>query len=109
MHQPHWRDPYSSAKRGLALLLALLIAIIWGLALFPRPSDAASPEPFWAPAGTVIGVLYISDGTNITTEYGGILFPPDSAVGTLLRPDGSGGYYPAGEVTITYWVEPDTQ
>lgn len=106
----NWRDPYASSGKALRNIIILFILLGMALVLLrPMTSRAQSPEPFWAPLNTIVGVLYISNGQDLTTEFGAILFAPDSSTGTLLVKDGLGNYVPAGEVTITYWVEPDSK
>lgn len=106
-----WQDPRKQAGNDLvhiaiiAAVVALVIAVL--ASIQPFKANAQSPEPFWAPHGTIAGPLYISNGENIDTLYGAILFMPGEPTGTLLLADEQGNMTPAGEVTITYWVEPE--
>lgn len=106
-----WQDPRRQAGRDLAYLfigLGLILLLLSLLAaVSPFSAKAQSPEPFWAPKGTLVGSLYISDGNNLDTLYGAILFMPGEATGTLLVRGTDGNLYPAGEVTVTYWNEPN--
>ena len=106
-----WQDPRRQAGRDLAYLfigLGLILLLLSLLAaVSPFSAKAQSPEPFWAPKGTLVGSLYISDGNNLDTLYGAILFMPGEATGTLLVQGADGNLYPAEEVTVTYWNEPN--
>ena len=109
----NWQDPRRQAGRDLAWLfigLGLILILLSLLAaVSPFSAKAQSPEPFWAPKGTLVGSLFISDGENLDTLYGAILFMPGEATGTLLVYGKDKELHPMGEVTITYWVEPTDQ